>query len=36
MIYEIAGYDRASLIYTKEKLNEKNPGDSGRDPKREI
>jgi NADH-quinone oxidoreductase subunit I len=34
--YEIAGYDRASLIYTKEKLNEKNPGDSGRDPKREI
>ena len=34
--YELAGYDRESLIYTKEMLTEKNPGDSGRDPNREI
>jgi NADH-quinone oxidoreductase subunit I len=34
--YEISAYDRASLIFTKEQLTEKNPGDSGRDPKREI
>lgn len=34
--YELSAYDRESLIYTKEMLNEKNPGDSGRDPKREI
>ncbi|KAF3362733.1 NADH-quinone oxidoreductase subunit I [Chlamydiales bacterium STE3] len=34
--YELASYDRESLIYTKEMLTEKNPGDSGRDPKREI
>lgn len=34
--YELSGYSRESLIYTKEMLTEKNPGDSGRDPKREI
>jgi NADH-quinone oxidoreductase subunit I len=34
--YELAGYDRASLIYTKDMLTEKTPGESGRDPKREI
>jgi len=34
--YELSGYSRESLIYTKEVLTEKNPGDSGRDPKREI
>lgn len=34
--YELSGYNRESLIFTKEKLTEKNPGDSGRDPKREI
>lgn len=34
--YELSGYTRESLIYTKEMLTEKNPGDSGRDPKREI
>lgn len=34
--YELAGYDRESLIYTKEMLTEKHPGDSGRDPNREI
>ena len=34
--FELASFDRESLIYTKEKLTEKNPGDSGRDPKREI
>lgn len=34
--FEISGYTRESLIYTKEKLTEKNPGDSGRDPNREI
>lgn len=34
--YELSALDRESLIYTKEKLTEKNPGDSGRDPKREI
>lgn len=34
--YELAAYTRAELIYTKEKLTEKNPGDSGRDPNREI
>lgn len=34
--YELSAFDRESLIYTKEKLTEKNPGDSGRDPKREI
>lgn len=34
--YELSGYDRESLIYTKEMLNEEKPGDSGRDPNREI
>lgn len=34
--YELSGYDRKSLIYTKEMLTEKKPGDSGRDPSREI
>lgn len=34
--YELAGYDRKSLIYTKEMLTEKKPGDSGFDPNREI
>ncbi len=34
--FDLVSYDRASLIYTKEKLTEKLPGDSGRDPKREI
>lgn len=34
--YELSAYDRESLIFTKEKLTEKEPGDSGRDPKREI
>jgi NADH-quinone oxidoreductase subunit I len=34
--YELSGYDRTSLIYTKDMLTEVNPGDSGRDPNREI
>lgn len=34
--YELSGYNRESLIYTKEMLTEKKPGDSGRDPNREI
>jgi NADH-quinone oxidoreductase subunit I len=34
--YELSGYNRESLIYTKNMLTEKNPGDSGRDPRREI
>jgi NADH-quinone oxidoreductase subunit I len=34
--YELSGYTRESLIYTKEMLTEVKPGDSGRDPKREI
>jgi NADH-quinone oxidoreductase subunit I len=34
--YELSGTSRESLIYTKDMLTEKNPGDSGRDPKREI
>ncbi len=34
--YELSGYDRESLIYTKDMLTEKKPGDSGRDPNREI
>lgn len=34
--YELSGYSRESLIYTKEMLTEKKPGDSGRDPRREI
>jgi NADH-quinone oxidoreductase subunit I len=34
--YELSGYNRESLIYTKDMLTEKTPGESGRDPKREI
>ena len=34
--YELSGYTRESLIFTKDELNEKTPGDSGRDPHREI
>lgn len=34
--YELSDYSRDSLIYTKSKLTEARPGDSGRDPKREI
>jgi NADH-quinone oxidoreductase subunit I len=34
--YELSDYTRESLIYTKEMLTEKQPGDSGRDPQREI
>ena len=34
--YELASYTRQDLIFDKQKLTEKIPGDSGRDPKREI
>lgn len=34
--YELSGHTRESLIYTKDMLTEKKPGDSGRDPNREI
>lgn len=34
--FELSAYDRESLIFTKDKLTEKAPGDSGRDPNREI
>lgn len=34
--YELAAFDRESLIFTKDKLTEKATGDAGRDPKREI
>ncbi len=34
--YEFSNTSRESLIYTKDMLTEKNPGDSGRDPNREI
>jgi NADH-quinone oxidoreductase subunit I len=34
--FELASYTREALIYTKPMLTEKKPGDSGRDPKREI
>ena len=34
--YEISRFNRQDLIFTKETLTEKTPGDSGRDPKREI
>jgi len=30
--YELAGYRREEMIFTKEKLMEKQPGDCGRDP----
>lgn len=34
--FELSGYSRESLIFTKDILTEKYPGESGRDPKREI
>lgn len=34
--FELSGYTRESLIYTKDMLTEIEPGDSGRDPNREI
>ena len=34
--YELSGYTRASLIFTKAELDEKYPGESGRNPEREI
>lgn len=34
--YELAGYTRASMIYTKPMLTEPYPGASGRDPRREV
>ena len=34
--FELASYTREGLIFTKDNLTEKHPGDSGRDPKREI
>jgi len=34
--YELAGYTRASMIYTKPMLTEPYPGASGRDPQREV
>lgn len=34
--FELASFTREELIFTKEKLTEKIPGDSGRDPRREI
>jgi len=34
--YELSGYTRESLIYTKDRLQERYPGESGRDPQREV
>lgn len=34
--YKLSSYTREALIYTKDMLTEKKPGDSGRDPNREI
>ncbi|MBA2368034.1 MAG: NADH-quinone oxidoreductase subunit NuoI [Candidatus Protochlamydia sp.] len=34
--FELSGFTRESLIFTKDMLTEKSPGDSGRDPNREI
>jgi NADH-quinone oxidoreductase subunit I len=34
--YELSAYTREELIFTKDKLTEKYPGESGRDPRREI
>lgn len=34
--YEIGGYTRESQIYTKDMLTEKYPGESGRDPHRDL
>ncbi len=35
-LYELSDFTREGLIYTKDMLTEKYPGESGRDPKREI
>jgi len=34
--FELSGYTRESMIYTKDRLTEKVPGESGRDPNREV
>ncbi|KIC73102.1 NADH-quinone oxidoreductase subunit NuoI [Candidatus Protochlamydia amoebophila] len=34
--YELSAYTREDMIYTKDRLTEKTPGESGRDPRREI
>jgi NADH-quinone oxidoreductase subunit I len=34
--YELSGYSRESMIYTKTMLTEPYPGASGRDPRREV
>ena len=34
--YELSGYSRDSLIFTKDRLTEAFPGESGRDPHREV
>lgn len=34
--YELSSYNRQDMIFTKDKLTEKEPGESGRDPRREI
>jgi NADH-quinone oxidoreductase subunit I len=34
--YELSSSTREALIYTKDMLTEEHPGDSGRDPRREI
>lgn len=34
--YELSAFSRLELIYTKEMLTEEKPGESGRDPNREI
>ena len=34
--YELSGFTRESLIYTKDRLQESYPGESGRDPHREV
>lgn len=34
--FELSATSREALIFTKDTLTEKNPGDSGRDPNREI
>jgi len=34
--YELSSYTREAMIFTKDQLTEKHPGESGRDPRREI
>lgn len=34
--YELSSFTREEMIFTKDRLTEKQPGDSGRDPGREI